>query len=393
MKILLLKTKSICYDSTDYFLNQIAKELTAFGHMVSLLTIRQLFEANPASSAASLEKENYHAILTFNLPYSVLEKILRPLLLHTTLPVYNYILDHPLYHHKTLMQPFPHFHILCLDENHATYIRTYYPHIKSVTFLPLAATVNDRFPAYKERSIPILFTGTYTSSAKIRTLIQQCHPALQKEMEAIEEIMFWDTNLIQEEAVQFFLKRANASLTKVQFREILPLHFLLDTYIRAFFREKIIQTLLTSRISLTVAGHGWNTFSFENSNKNGDSLKILKERTFQDTLKLMEHAKIVLNINPWFKAGAHDRIFSALLNGAVCLTDNSSYLFKEFQHNQDLVYYHLKSLDELPDQIFSISRNEKKAADIAQQGYSTALSKHTWQHRAKRLLALFETNR
>ncbi len=42
-------------------------------------------------------------------------------------------------------------------------------------------------------------------------------------------------------------------------------------------------------------------------------------------LKAISQAKISLNVMPWFKEGAHDRVFNSMLNGAVCFTDWSLY--------------------------------------------------------------------
>ena len=48
--------------------------------------------------------------------------------------------------------------------------------------------------------------------------------------------------------------------------------------------------------------------------------------TSERCVEAVQNARLSLNLMPWFKDGAHDRIFTAMLQQTVALTDDSRYL-------------------------------------------------------------------
>ena len=89
---------------------------------------------------------------------------------------------------------------------------------------------------------------------------------------------------------------------------------------------------------------------------------------------------------PNFKAGSHDRVFSAQLNGAVALTDPTTLLAKEYKDNTNILFYdldHIEAVTEKVDQSLNEIINLKK---IAQNGFDIAKSKHTWANIANVLI-------
>ena len=88
---------------------------------------------------------------------------------------------------------------------------------------------------------------------------------------------------------------------------------------------------------------------------------------------------------PWFKEGAHDRVFNAMANGSICVTDHSSYLDKILTDGENTVFYDLKDLDALPPKIDSLLKNPEKMEKMAANGYRLTIKEHTWYARAKTL--------
>lgn len=103
----------------------------------------------------------------------------------------------------------------------------------------------------------------------------------------------------------------------------------------------------------------------------------------------MEDSKIVLNQLANFKAGASERIFEAMLQGAVSLTDNSLYLDENFKDSVDIRFYSLKHLEVLPDIVRSILSDTALTETIRRNAYQKANEKHTWLQRAVTLLEDF----
>ena len=72
---------------------------------------------------------------------------------------------------------------------------------------------------------------------------------------------------------------------------------------------------------------------------------IHREIPFNLTFTVFAKSKISVNIQPNFKAGSHDRVFSAQLNGAVSLTDPTTLLRKEYSHGTNILFYDLDNVD------------------------------------------------
>lgn len=102
----------------------------------------------------------------------------------------------------------------------------------------------------------------------------------------------------------------------------------------------------------------------------------------------MADSKIVLNHMAWFKAGASERIFEAMLQGAVSLTDDSSYLRESFQDGVTIKFYSLENLEALPEIVHSLLSNPLSSGQIIENAYQEAAKKHTWKNRMEALLLL-----
>jgi spore maturation protein CgeB len=72
-----------------------------------------------------------------------------------------------------------------------------------------------------------------------------------------------------------------------------------------------------------------------------------------------------------------------MLNKAVCVTDDSTYLLEQYTNHNDLVFYSLEHVDELPILIEDLLQHPSKAKVLIENGYRKAMDYHTWSHRAK----------
>lgn len=99
----------------------------------------------------------------------------------------------------------------------------------------------------------------------------------------------------------------------------------------------------------------------------------------------MRNSKITLNIMPWFKYGAHDRIYNAMLNGSVCVTDTSEYLKKHFENGKNIIFYELNQLDNLVKNVHLLLENPGFAKSIIENQKRTAANS-TWSNRVHNIL-------
>ena len=318
--------------------------------------------------------------------------------------LWHIILDHPLYHNSVLRQPLKNMRVVCLDETHAEYIRKYYSHIKEVIVMPLPADTAKSLVPYNERSRDVLFTGTYTSSEDIVALamrsggdsveiknFQTMHkePAqefinsmqifnkmagylLENPCETIEKAYTFALGDITEEKV---LKETAAA-----FADGLELNFWADMFIRAVIREELLMEMLRNGIDVDIFGHGWEKFVEKCGNVEKSEgrfkgkINICGEVDYRQLPELYADAKIALNVLQWFKAGQHDRIALAMCNGCVCVTDESTYLEKNFVDGENIFMYSLEDMTGAAMLVRDLLTHPLEAARAAAKGYVCAVS-------------------
>ena len=133
---------------------------------------------------------------------------------------------------------------------------------------------------------------------------------------------------------------------------------------------------------MSVVGRGWNTYQGGGS----ENLDILSEEgvDITEVIRYMQNSRIVLhNIN--FETGMHERIFTAMLAGAVCVTSKYQLLKKFFEDGKEIVTYPADAPEQLPVVIDELLSNPGRAAKIAAAGRKKALQKHTWKRRGEQI--------
>ena len=153
--------------------------------------------------------------------------------------------------------------------------------------------------------------------------------------------------------------------------------------IRSYFREKVVQTLADAGIIVRVFGADWEKIHCKKpQNVRTSGGKVNSAACVQ----AMRDARIALNVMPWFKDGAHDRVFTAMLQGTAALTDDSRYLREECRDGENICFYSLRALQQLPDQVVSLLEDPVRMAELAERGYRMAEKRHRWKNRAGLLM-------
>lgn len=161
----------------------------------------------------------------------------------------------------------------------------------------------------------------------------------------------------------------------------------IDKYVRNYRRHVCLQVLAESGVRIDIYGSNWENLKIKTTN----NLRFHPPTNFWDLLRLMQQSKIVLNIDPNFSNGGHERVFSAMLNGAVALTNINGFYAEEFSDGKEVVLYSWNKLGDLPEKITRILGNSEKFESIRLAGQQTAEKYHTWSERAKRILEIVET--
>ncbi len=403
---LICKIKSVCYDSTFYLADLYGRTLADMGNTVEFFNT----DKEPVTALERYEGRHFDAILDFNSLLPNLDTDEGDLFLNRIdAPFYNYILDHPLYHHKQLRAPLDRYHVICLDDDHADYIRRYYPHIRSVSPLPLCGLpiledskdykISNLFINTKIEHVPqkvtsrldipkahdIVFTGTYSDANDLYQKIKSFDRPFSDEMLMLADILISNPDLTQEEALLLLAKRTGFDEKQIHVPERLYTFFLVDMYIKAYFRERVLEAVLKTGRTLTVYGGMWELWQ----TKHKDRLDIHDLVPFKDSPKVLSAGRISVNVMPWFKSGIHDRVLTAMRSGTLSFTDNSKMLARTFCDGTQLLTYDLNRLDEIPNLLEKYLSDAGRLEAVSEAGRLAVENGHTELVRCRALAELF----
>lgn len=305
------------------------------------------------------------------------------------IPSYNIVVDHPMYYHHFLENVPANYHHISIDRNHEKYMERFFPEIVRGPFLPLAGTelyANKSNVPVPYRKYDVMMVGNYCvpkTFEKFITRIDDEYTAfyygmiddlLANPCKTVEEVA--EAHLVEElgEVPEEELKKTMAALTFI------------DLYVRYTFRGRIVQELADAGIKVHVFGDGWDLLPCRHE----ENLILMNNLDSVGCLKKLCQTKISLNVMPWFKNGAHDRIFNSMLNGAVCLTDSSIYLDSILHDGVDSSIYFLNKIECVPEIVGKLLADMDQMQRIADGGYELAKLGHTWAHRARELHMLIE---
>ena len=297
------------------------------------------------------------------------------------IPVINIVVDHPFYYHKFLPFLPKDYCQISIDREHEAYLQYYFPEIKRGPFLPLAGTSlweEDTLPKWEERPYDVVFTGNYTPLSKFEPTIERHGKEYADFYYGIIEDFKKHPHLGMDIGIREHLLSEVEDITEDGVKEMMPNMIMIDLYVRNYFRGKVVQTLVDAGVSVHCFGTGWEFLPCEHPEN------LIKEGGVDSLacLQALSKAKVSLNVMPWFKDGAHDRVFNSMLNGAVCFTDWSRYLAENLRDGEDIFFYELDALECLPDMVQGILENPKKWEHMQKAAYETAEKSHTWEHRA-----------
>ena len=295
------------------------------------------------------------------------------------------MVDHPMYYFRQLSARHSSLTLFCIDWDHQAFMEHFYPEYGRVHFLPLAGTMlpEPRIP-YSERETDVIFAGNYAAPENLTRHIRHMD-------EECREFYF---DLIQE-----FLSRPDQSLEQVLIRRLKEefpqitreetlscLHNMtfIDLYVRSWFRRNIILSLAEEGIPVLVLGKDWELSGCSRPK----NLLLAGQQDSRTCLSRMRHAKISVNIMPWFKKGAHDRIFNSMLQGCAVVTDYSDYLREILKEGQDSMEFTLEQYQEIGGKVRWLLSHPQEAEAMAEEGYRNASRQHTWNDRACTLLKI-----
>lgn len=325
--------------------------------------------------------------------------------------VYNMVVDHPLYYHKYLSLRPEKYVQLSIDKNHIRYMSRFFPEVNASSvfykknknicqdddnyFLPLGGTgINIHREVYSEgryipihkRPIDVIFTGNYTPIERFDAyLAQMDYDSKMFFKELLKESIKNPDELI-EHLVEQKLIRENVSFSEIELKNLMPNLMYVDLSVRFYYRAKTIMQLADSGIKVHIYGAGWKQLECMHP----ENIITAGNVDSQTCLDKISQSKISVNVMPWFKDGAHDRIFNSMLNGAVVLSDTSKYLKECFVDKSAVFFFELQQISNISDMVREALSDLDRLQEMADRAYDICIEKHTWQKRCDVLIDRIE---
>lgn len=316
--------------------------------------------------------------------------------------VYNMVVDHPLYYHKYLHLRPQKYTQLSIDRNHIRYMQRFYPSVDlggRLGFVPLGGTeVNAggrvipgrRYLPVEARPVDVIFTGNYTPPEKFEKYIAHMEPVyrdfyrglVQAAISAPDQLI----ETLAEQKLTEALTESGEELTDGALAGCMPNMMFVDLSVRFYFRAAVIGALADGGVKVHTVGAGWNLLKC----RHPEMLVCEGNMDSQRCLDRISQSKISVNVMPWFKDGAHDRIFNSVLNGAVCVSDKSRYLEEVFEGEKELLFYDLTDFRDLAGRVQNLLCRPEQMRQMADRAYEKCNGRHTWANRTEQILALME---
>lgn len=296
------------------------------------------------------------------------------------------LVDHPVCYLQELQMAPERTVAICVDKNHVSFIKRYFPNIMAAHFVPHGGMVWQREQiSWQDRRIDVLYAGGLPREVAAgyipQNLNEICGIDSEELCDKVLTSLVSNTKCTLEEAIENYFKEKQISVSEEQLLQYIRLFRFLDVYAISYYRERAIKLLVENGVHVTVYGHGWENCSWISY----PNMEYHPNVSPEEILTLMGNSKIVLNSMPNFKNGSHERIFNGMLAGAVVVSDTSLYLEEEFLGKNLLHLYDLKSQQELPQIINDILEHPKEAEKMTEQAYQEGVEKHTWRIRAKEI--------
>lgn len=392
-------------ETLAYFSKQMAKQFTAMGYAVFFYDLKA--EEQSAKRLRKFIKPRETVMITFNFQGLEKEKgVYREGIGYVwdeyNIPCYNIAADHPYFYHERLADlPQKYYHI-SIDRCQEQYFKEFYPEYHHLGFLPLAGTrleetaeshameaaESEAGTAGVARKYDVIMTGNYTKLSFFEPYIHWINDEYAAFYRGIIDDLIANPTRTVEAAALEHCEREMGKEPNDELRIALSKMIFIDLYIRNYWRGVVVRTLVNAGIPVHVVGKGWEELEDVTQL---DKLICHAQTDSETCLRMITEAKVSVNVMPWFKDGAHDRVFNSILNGAVCVTDTSKYLCEQLKEGEGVCYFDLQNLEALSEKVKELLQNENKMQDIVTKGATKVLDMHTWKNRANQLAEWFET--
>lgn len=268
--------------------------------------------------------------------------------------------------------------VTMLDKNVGAYLDIAYPEKNmNKLFMPLAGTIyNDCQQLEEEKKYDVVFSASRWVDGEV---IRDWHDGTTGRWmvslldEAADYMEAYPVNTV--DAFQAVL-HAHGLCDAAYMEKMLPYYAKVLVYIKMWRRYRALEMLVKNDIRVDVFGANWESVPFANK------INLHGEISYKENLRVFSQAKIVFQDQAEFNNGAHDRVFTAMLNGAVVVSEYSSYLEQEFVNGEEIFLYDWLQGEKQIEVIHKLLADESWRLSIAKRAKKKTEQRHCWCNRA-----------
>lgn len=394
-KVILIKN---AVETLGYFSEQMAERFRELNAAVYFVDYDRLFDT--VDGLYKFAEPGNTALVTFNFIGLCGEEVFldaggRRIWECLGVRIFNILVDHPMYFHSRLTEEQGNMRLFCVDREHVAYVRRFYAKYE-VHFLPLAGnrlraedlgTETAGELPYEKRDYEVVFTANYVPLMAFRERMRAQGAEYEAFYQRIAEDLLENPVQSADAVLERHITEEFGNLSEEELCRAMAGCAFLDMYVRSYLRGETVRELAMRGIKIHVFGADWDKLvggalpagKRENLIWNG---KVINSAA---CVEAVGNAKISLNVLPWFRDGAHDRIFTAMLQKTTVLTDESRFLREEFTDGRELIFYDTGDVSALAERIRELAADPARAKRIAVRGFAAAGTRHTWANRAETL--------
>ncbi|MCR5546737.1 MAG: glycosyltransferase [Lachnospiraceae bacterium] len=296
-------------------------------------------------------------------------------------PKFNFLFDHPIYLTEEFTKEIPDVHVLSQDETYVKYIQDHLKNIKAAYHFPPAGKA---WPKKEEKIYDLTFVGTYNDYRLQEDLMYTLPQNYRDLSKRFYKRQIEEPNKCAEEILDEIFDAMGYEVDEEEYVKTL---FAMGYAVKAAmyrFREKVVEALLDGGVVVDVFSDSWKKAPFAKH----ENLRIHEEVSYEEGLRIMAQSKMSLNVMSWHKGGMTERLCNAMLNKSICVSDETTYIKREFA--EEMLLYNLEDFSDLPKRVLELLKDDDKRAAMAKTAYDRAKKTETWSARSKSFIKILK---
>lgn len=298
------------------------------------------------------------------------------------IPHLTYVHDPMIFHLNLTKSPYS--AVACVDRFDVIQLKE--KGFKPCFFLPHAADRAIEMGA-GNREFDVVMTGSLYDYGHVKKRLENEQP------KEIQKIVWESIDRTLDSADCHFVEAIEEKLDEhgieATDERVVELAYYVDYYIRGYERIEMLKTFKDLDV------HIWgNTYLGDNADDNPWTEELSKlpnlhrhpATSFAESIEILKRAKVCLNCCSAFKEGAHERIFTGMMAGALVATNDNAYCREIFDPAKELLLYTYRNRHAVVEQVKDYLKDESARKTACEQARETASAKHTWDHRAAAIL-------